>query len=124
MPTFHANVRQLVRDNPVFRKVLSTSSSCQLSVMSLEPHEDIGETTRDGDQIFLFLAGRGELILQGRRNHVLADDIVLVPAGVRHNVVNLGGDLLRLLAISAPPLDEPGTLHRTKPEARHAGALG
>jgi mannose-6-phosphate isomerase-like protein (cupin superfamily) len=124
MSAFHANVRRLIRENPVFRRVLATSDHCQLAVLSLEPHEDIGEEIHTADQIFLFLAGHGEIVLDGRRTHVLTDDIVVVPGGVRHNVVNLGGELLRLLAIAAPPSHEAGTLHRTKAEARHAGTRG
>jgi mannose-6-phosphate isomerase-like protein (cupin superfamily) len=48
---------------------------------------------------------------------VAADQMVVVPAGTRHNFVNVGGAPLRLVTFYAPPDHEPGTVHATKAEA-------
>ena len=46
-----------------------------------------------------------------------ADDVVLVPAGSWHNVVNTGDEPLRLYSVYGPAEHEPGTVHLTKAEA-------
>jgi mannose-6-phosphate isomerase-like protein (cupin superfamily) len=46
-----------------------------------------------------------------------------VPAGVWHNVVNIGRDEVKLYSIYAPPEHPDGAVHRTKAEAEAAEGL-
>jgi len=48
---------------------------------------------------------------------VASNQLVLVTAGIRHNVRNTGPRPLRLISIYAPPEHPPGTVHKTKAEA-------
>ena len=69
------------------------------------------------DQVFVFVDGRGEAILEGQSHNFDEGDLVFVHAGTRHNIVNRGDVPLRLLTIYAPPAHAPGTVHATKAEA-------
>jgi mannose-6-phosphate isomerase-like protein (cupin superfamily) len=108
---------ELARQNQHFRQVLETGEHAQLVVMTLQPGEEIGEETHDGDQILFFVEGEGEAILDGRSSPARPGDYVFVAAGTLHNFVNTGGAALRLLTTYAPPEHEAGTVHRTKAEA-------
>ena len=46
-------------------------------------------------------------------------DVVFVPAGTWHNIVNTENEPLRVSSIYAPPNHPKGTVHRTKEEAEH-----
>lgn len=108
---------ELARQNEYFRQTIVTGEHSQVVVMTLQPGEDIGEETHDGDQILLFVEGDGEAVLEGQSSAVRAEDYVFVPAGMLHNFVNTGGGPLRLVTIYAPPEHPHGTVHRTKAEA-------
>lgn len=105
------------RANEYFRQTLETGEHAQLVVMTLQPGEEIGEETHDGDQILFFVEGEGEAILAGEASPVRPGEYTFVPAGTLHNFVNTGSAPLRLVTTYAPPEHAPGTVHRTKAEA-------
>jgi mannose-6-phosphate isomerase-like protein (cupin superfamily) len=108
----------LTRRNDAFRRELITGAHSQLVAMTLRPGEEIGEEVHDDvDQIFLFVDGRCETVLDGESSTARAGQVVFVGAGTRHNVVNTGDASLRLLTIYAPPEHPPGTVHMSKEEA-------
>lgn len=108
----------LTRRNDAFRRELITGAGSQLVAMTLRSREEIGEEVHDDvDQIFLFVDGRCETVLDGERTPAGPGEIVFVRAGTRHNVVNTGDAPLRLLTIYAPPEHPPGTVHMTREEA-------
>jgi mannose-6-phosphate isomerase-like protein (cupin superfamily) len=72
----------------------------------------------------VFVDGEGEAVLDDRTSRVNANDLVLVPAGTRHNFINTGDEPLRLVTVYAPPEHAPGTVHQTKAEADAAEAAG
>jgi mannose-6-phosphate isomerase-like protein (cupin superfamily) len=111
------NYLEIARRNDDFRQVLETGEYAQLVVMTLQPGEEIGEETHQGDQILFFVEGTGEAVLEGERSPVGQGDYTFVPAGTLHNFVNTGDDPLRLLTTYAPPEHPHGTVHRTKAEA-------
>jgi mannose-6-phosphate isomerase-like protein (cupin superfamily) len=111
-------------ENDTFRTVLFTGEHVQLTVMRLAPGEEIGrEAQRAVDHFFRVEAGWGRMVLgasPGRVDeaHDVAEDwAVIIPAGVWHNVVNTGSDVLKLYSLYAPPEHPPDTVHRTKSEA-------
>ncbi|NLT13139.1 MAG: cupin domain-containing protein, partial [Clostridiales bacterium] len=52
--------------------------------------------------------------------NVAEDDVVIIPAGTWHNLINTGNIPLRLYSIYAPPQHPRGTVHRTKADAMAA----
>ena len=115
---FNEDIIERSTQNSYFRDVLSTGPHSQVVVMSIPADGEIGEETHDDvDQVLVFTAGEGEAILNGEHSHVTAGRLVHVPAGTRHNFVNVGPGDLRLYTIYAPPEHAPGTVHQTKAEA-------
>lgn len=119
-PTAVRSVSELARGNDYFRQTIVTGENAQLVAMTIQPGEEIGEETHEGDQILSFVEGNGEAILAGEKSQVAGGDIVFVPAGTLHNFANTGSDPLRLLTIYAPPEHPAGTVHKTKAEADEA----
>ena len=108
----------IVRHNDYFRQVVATGDHEQVVVMTLAVGEDIGsEVHPDTDQVFIFIQGSGDAVLDGEVRTFDEGDLVLVQAGTRHNIINRGATPLRLITIYAPPEHAPGTIHRTKAEA-------
>ena len=105
--------------NADFRRVLYTGKHSQLVLMSLKPGEEIGEEThRDVDQFFRFEYGEGKVIIDGVEHQVKNGDGVIVPAGAKHNVINVSKKLdLKLYTIYSPPEHQDGIVRRTKAEA-------
>jgi mannose-6-phosphate isomerase-like protein (cupin superfamily) len=111
------NYFELARSNDAFRRTLETGEHAQVVVMTIQPGEEIGEETHDGDQLLLFVEGEGEAVLDGSSSAVRAGEMVFVPAGTLHNFVNTGSEPLRLVTVYAPPEHPDGTVHATKAEA-------
>lgn len=115
----HGYVTNIERDtlaNEDYRRVLYTGPNTQLVLMTLEPGDEIGqETHEEHDQFIRVEAGAGVVVLNGER-HTLGDgSAVVIPAGVKHNVVNMSGDApLRLYTLYSPPEHPDGTVQHTK----------
>ncbi len=110
--------------NNTFRTTLWTGRHLQLTIMCLQPEEEIGlEVHHDRDQFLRIEQGAGRVVMGPARDdltfkrEVAADDAILVPAGSWHNVTNTGDEPMRLYSIYGPAEHEPGTVHLTKAEA-------
>lgn len=119
MTGYVANIEKETEENDNFRKVLFTARHCQLVVMSLLPSEEIGEEVHEeNDQFFRFEEGEGKAVIEGEEHKFESGWTVVVPAGVRHNIINTSEtESLKLYTIYAPAHHPDGTIHRTKAEA-------
>ena len=116
---FKTNIQQDVLLNKDFRKVLYTAHHLQLVLMTLKPGEDIGmETHPTIDQFFRFESGHGKCIINGHEYDVKSGDAIIVPAGARHNVINVDHEAaLTMYTIYAAPNHKDGLVRATKKEA-------
>ncbi len=115
---FSEDILARAKSNSSFREVVSTGPHAQVVVMTLPPAGEIGEEVHsDVDQILVFVEGEGIAVLDGERHPVTPGDLVLVPAGTRHNFVNESSADLKLYTVYTSPKHAPGTIHRTKAEA-------
>ena len=72
------------------------------------------------DQFFRFEAGTGKH-LNGEETMFMADDVLIIPAGTNHNIINTSTtDKLKLYTIYSPANHPDGTVHATKVEAMAA----
>jgi mannose-6-phosphate isomerase-like protein (cupin superfamily) len=119
MKGYIENIEEITIENSNFRKVLYTSGHCQLVVMSIVPGGEIGmETHADNDQFFRFESGIGKVIIDGVETSVSDGFGVIIPAGARHNIVNLSADLpLKAYTIYSPAHHRDGVIHATKETA-------
>lgn len=116
----HIEIEAVSNEN--FRKVLYTGKHSQLVVMSLLPNEEIGTETHElVDQFFRFEVGEGKAVLDGEEVLFKDGDVLVVPAGVEHNIINTSAvDKLKLYTIYSPANHQTGTVQLTKAEAEEA----
>lgn len=119
MKGYISNIEQLALDNENFRSVLYTDEKVQLVVMSLLPNEDIGEEVHeDLDQFIRVEAGEGYAVLGGEQREIVDGSVVIVPAGITHNIVNASSvKPMKLYTLYSPPQHHAGTTHKTKEDA-------
>lgn len=117
MKGYIANIEQLAIENDYFRKVLYTDTRVQLVLMSLAVGEDIGEEVHQLDQFIRVEKGKGKSVLDGVEYDISDGSAVIIPQGVRHNIINTGDMPLKLYTLYAPPNHKDGTIHVTKAEA-------
>jgi mannose-6-phosphate isomerase-like protein (cupin superfamily) len=121
----HFTIAKIAERNPDFRRVLWTGAHTQLVVMTIPPGGEIGEEVHEtNDQLLTFISGVGEAMVDDERRQVVAGDLVVVPAGHKHNFVNTGPQPLVLYTVYGPPEHPDGTVHRTRAEADAAEAAG
>ncbi len=118
------DITKLTLDNTNFRTVVYTGKHTQLTLMSLEPGEEIGRESHPHLDQFLRLEQGKARVEFGRtkegvdETHDVEDDwAFIVPTGVWHNVVNTGTDRVKLYSLYSPPEHADGTIHKTKTEA-------
>ncbi len=119
MKGFTSDIETATRANANFRKVLYTAKHSQLVLMSLLPNEEIGmEVHPDNDQFFRFEEGSGKCIIDGNEYAVKDGDVVIVPAGANHNVINVSNtEDLKLYTIYSPAHHKDGIVRASKTEA-------
>jgi len=118
------DIERTTIDNETFRTVVFTGEHTQLTVMSIEPGDDIGrEVHAEHDQFLRIEQGTARVELSRTEDTVdethdaEADWAIIVPAGVWHNVVNTGPEPLKVYSLYSPPEHPDGTVHRTKADA-------
>ena len=118
-------IATVAEQSPDFRRVLWTGSKTQLVIMTIPAGGEIGEETHpDTDQILTFVSGIGEAVLAGESAQVAQGDLVVVPAGTKHNFRNTGVNPLVLYTVYGPPEHADGAVHATKEEADEAEESG
>ena len=113
----HYTIATVAEQNPDFRRVLWTGKHTQLVVMTIPPGGEIGEEIHEVDQILTFVSGVGQAKVGGQTRKVVQGDLVVVPAGKKHNFTNEGPNPLVLYTVYGPPEHADGAVHKTKEEA-------
>jgi mannose-6-phosphate isomerase-like protein (cupin superfamily) len=118
------DIDELTVDNTNYRTTHWTGSHLQLTLMSIPPGGDIGlEVHPDNDQFLRLEQGRGRCQMGATRDALTFDEqvgdgwAIFVPAGMWHNVTNIGDEDMRLYALYGPPHHPHGTVHPTKADA-------
>ncbi len=124
---FVINIDEATKQNDTFRTALWTGDNLQVTLMSINPGEDIGlEVHPEGDQFIRIEQGQGIVKIGDSKDNlsfqrrVYDDYAIMIPAGKWHNVINTGCKPLKLYAIYAPPEHPRGTIHETKEDAEAA----
>lgn len=121
MTGYVGDIEEITLQNEDFRRVLHTGTHAQLVAMSLLPGEEIGtETHPHTDQFFRIERGTIKIEMSGE-SHILTDGMVaVVPAGLSHNLVNIGTVTAKLYTLYSPPNHPANTIQKTKAEAELA----
>ncbi len=122
---FVTNIEDKTLGNTLFRDTLWTGEHLQLTVMSIPVGGDIGlEVHPNTDQFLRIEQGSGKCEMGQAEDDlnfvrdVADDDIIMVPAGVWHNVTNVGDTDMKLYTLYGPPDHVPGTQHGTQKDAQ------
>ena len=122
--TFSFNIEDSALKNQNFRKTIWTGKFMQITLMSINSGSSIGlEMHPDTDQFLKIEDGVGQVLIGKSKDRlsyqkrVKKGDAIIVPAGMWHNVINLGRGCIKLYSVYAPPHHKPGTVHRTKQDA-------
>jgi mannose-6-phosphate isomerase-like protein (cupin superfamily) len=121
MKGFKSNIEKDVLKNENYREVIYTGKHLQLVLMSLKPGEEIGsETHVNSDQFFRFESGKGKCIINENEYNVESGDVIIVPAGSKHNVINTDAvKELKMYTIYAIPQHKDGIIRATKKDAEN-----
>ncbi len=118
------DLNKAAQQNDNFRATLWTGTYLQVTLMSIPVHGSIGmEVHTDHDQILrieeglgLVQLGESQLTMYGQylafTNYVIA-----VPAGIWHNIINIGNVPLKISSYYAPPNYAWNTVQRTRTPA-------
>ena len=117
MAFFNKDMVKLARDNSFFQKEVFLDKRVQVVLMSLEPGEEIGMETHRADQTTFFVAGKGQAIVDGAKQTVSDNHMIVIPQGAEHNIVNTGDEALKLFSVYAPPAEPHGIAAKTKEDA-------
>lgn len=120
------DIEALTKDNDNYRTTIWTGEKLQVTVMSIQPNDDIGLEVHYGiDQFIRIEEGKGLCQMGPTEDNldfereVTDDDAVFVPADVWHNITNTGDKPLKLYTIYAGPDHVEGTVHPTHEDARN-----
>lgn len=118
MNGYCGNIEKLSLENENFRKVIYTTKNSQLVLMSLLPSEEIGSEVHHLDQFIRCEAGQGIAVLNGVEYEISDGIVLLVPAEMNHNIINISPDKpLKLYTLYAPPNHRDGVIHKTRTDA-------
>ncbi len=117
MKGYIGDIEKETKENENFRKVLYTAKNCQLVVMCIQPGDEIGEEIHDLDQFIRIEDGEAKAVLNDVEYEMEDDYAVVIPAGVKHNLINTGDEPLKLYTIYSPPEHRDGVIHQTRENA-------
>lgn len=123
---FVLDIEKETLNNENYRTTMWTGNKLQMTVMTIQPGDDIGLEIHQGiDQFLRIEEGQGlckmgpsEMNLTFEHS-VKADDGIFVPADTWHDIINTGSIPLKLYTIYAGPDHIPGTIHETHDDAKN-----
>lgn len=117
------DMEEITLENENFRTAVWTGEYMQMTLMSLQPGEDIGlELHTKTDQFIRVEEGVGTVYMGDTEDNLdfvreVKDDFAFfIPSGKWHNLKNTGDKPLKLYSIYAPAEHEHGTVHVTREE--------
>lgn len=121
---FVVDIEDTTLANENYRTTIWTGKYLQMTVMTIAPGDDIGlEVHEDHDQFIRIESGTGRVQMGPQRDQLTFDEtigddwVALIPAGLWHNVTNVGEDDLKLYSLYGPPDHVHGATHPTKADA-------
>lgn len=115
------NIEEATLNNDKYRSTVWTGTNIQLTVMSIPVGDDIGlEVHPHHDQFLRLEQGKGRVQMGPGEDDLNYDEeveddwVIFVPAGMWHNVTNIGDEDMKVYAIYGPAHHEHGTEHDSK----------
>lgn len=91
-PTSIQQIFTKVKNNNDWKLAFLTGKNAQIVFMSVSPstnpNNEIGMETHKFDQIIFIVEGNGQAVLNGKKSLIKSGDLIFIPQGVEHNVIN------------------------------------
>lgn len=117
------DMEEVTLQNEDFRNTIWTGNYMQMTLMTLQPGEDIGlELHTQTEQFIRIEQGVGTVYMGNTENNLdfvreVRDDFAFfIPAGKWHNLKNTGNVPLKLYSIYAPAEHAHSTIHKSREE--------
>jgi len=116
------DLKKMTKENKAFLRVMDTGKFGQLVLISLCKGEDLGDELHPTtDELYYVVEGKGEIKLEGKSYPFEEHDTMLIPAGMRHNVINIGKEDLKLFALFTTPIHPVNEIFETREKALALG---
>ena len=116
------DLKKMAKENKAFRRVVDTGKFGQLVLISLRKGEDLGDEMHPAtDELYYVVEGKAEIRLDGKPYPFEEHSSMLVPAGTRHDVINIGKEDLKLFALFTSPLYPQNEWIETREKALATG---
>jgi mannose-6-phosphate isomerase-like protein (cupin superfamily) len=116
--SFTGNIQALVMRNDNFREVIFTGEKSQLVVMSIPLEGEVGEEIHEHvEQTLYIVSGVCKVVLNDEEHTVSGGDVVVVTPGTKHNFINVGEEVVKIITTYSPPNHIAGRVHATKEDA-------
>jgi len=113
---FEGDIKKFARENELYRKVVFTGSHSQLVVMNISKGGETEKERKDADALVFIIEGKGKSVLEERSHDVVKHDLVFVPTGRTHSLVNSGHRALKVIVVYSPPVFAEGEIQKTRGE--------
>lgn len=117
------NMYCVSKNNQNYRTAFWTGQYLQLTLMSIPINGEVGlEIHNNTDQYIRIEEGYGFVMIgktkcQMDEWQLSSGDAIFVPAGMWHNIMNIGNCPLKLTSVYAPPHHPFGTVHPSKEDS-------
>lgn len=93
-----------VKKNNNWKLAFLTANAAQVVFMNINPNtnpkNEIGMETHKFDQIIFVVEGSGKALLSGKTTMVKSGDMLFIPQGIEHNVINVNAKKpLKILSV-------------------------
>ena len=103
------------KDGSEIRELLAHRNSCIVNQSLAEARLPVGGRTEPHyhplcEEIYYLLAGRGRMRVEDEIRPVAPGDAIAIPPGKRHQITNIGDEMLRFLCCCAPAYEHEDTV--------------
>jgi len=92
---------EIIKDNETY--ILQDNKTLKNLVLSstlLKPNKETRGHSHDGqEEVYYFIEGRGEILLEDKYLDIQAGDIILIPDGAYHKVINTTSEYLYFICV-------------------------
>lgn len=118
-PSVTPQILEKARANDYWKKAFITGKHAQIVFMNVSPmtnsNNEIGMETHPFDQVIMIAQGNGKSILNGKKTIVETGDLIFIPKGTKHNVVNLNqNEGLKIISIYSATDIPAGSAYKKK----------
>ena len=92
---------EIIKDNETY--ILQDNKTLKNLVLRstlLKPNQETRGHSHDGqEEVYYFIEGRGEILLEDKYLDIQAGDIILIPDGAYHKVINTTSEYLYFICV-------------------------